>query len=46
MKKLINDPEAVVLEELEGIEAAHGDRVRVSYDPYYIVRKGAPVQRL
>jgi dihydroxyacetone kinase-like protein len=44
MKKLINDPEAVVREELEGIEAAHGDRVRVSYDPYYIVRKDAPVQ--
>ena len=44
MKKLINDPEAVVREELEGIEAAHGDRVRVSYDPYFIVRKDAPVQ--
>ncbi len=44
MKKLINDPEAVVREELQGIEAAHGDLVRVSYDPYYIVRKDAPVQ--
>ena len=26
MKKLINDPDAVVREALEGIEAAHGDR--------------------
>ena len=44
MKKLINDPDAVVQEALEGIEAAHGDRVRVSYDPAYIVRADAPVQ--
>ena len=34
MKKLINDPENVVREELEGIEAAHPDLVRVTYDPY------------
>jgi dihydroxyacetone kinase-like protein len=44
MKKLINGPEDVVREELQGIEEAHGDRVRVSYDPNYIVRKDAPVQ--
>ncbi len=44
MKKLINDPEAVVREALEGIEAAHGDRLRVKYDPYVIVRADAPVQ--
>jgi dihydroxyacetone kinase-like protein len=44
MKKLINDPEAVVRESLEGIAAAHGDRVRVSYDPAYIVRLDAPAQ--
>ena len=44
MKKLINDPEAVVREALEGIEAAHGDRLRVMYDPYVIVRADAPVQ--
>ncbi len=42
MKKLINDPADVVREELEGIEAAHGDLVRVSYDPYTIVRADAP----
>ena len=44
MKKLINDPDAVVREALEGIEAAHGDRVRVAYDPMLIVRADAPVQ--
>jgi dihydroxyacetone kinase-like protein len=44
VKKLINDPDAVVREALEGIEAAHGDRLRVSYDPMVIVRADAPVQ--
>jgi phosphoenolpyruvate---glycerone phosphotransferase subunit DhaK len=44
MKKLINDPANVVREELEGIEAAHGDLVRVSYDPYVITRADAPVK--
>jgi dihydroxyacetone kinase-like protein len=44
MKKLINDPDAVVREALEGIEAAHGDKVRVIHDPAVIVRADAPVQ--
>src|SRR4051812_38666781 len=44
MKKLINAPDAVVREALEGMEAAYGDRIRVSYDPPYIVRIDAPVQ--
>ena len=44
MKKLINDPEAVVREALEGIASAHPDRVRVKLDPYLIVRADAPVQ--
>ena len=44
MKKLINDPEAVVREALEGMEAAHGDAIKVTYDPYTIVRADAPVQ--
>src|ERR687898_754420 len=44
MKKLINDPDAVVREALEGIEAAHRDQVRVLYDPMVIVRADAPVQ--
>jgi phosphoenolpyruvate---glycerone phosphotransferase subunit DhaK len=44
MKKLINAPEAVLHDSLHGIEAAHGDRVRVIYEPAVIVRKDAPVQ--
>jgi phosphoenolpyruvate---glycerone phosphotransferase subunit DhaK len=44
MKKLINSPETVVSDALHGIEAAHGDRVKVSYSPYTIVRSDAPVQ--
>ena len=44
MKKLINRPEDVVREALQGIEQAHADLVRVSYDPNYIVRVDAPVQ--
>ncbi len=43
MKKLINDPEAVVREALLGVEAAHGDYVRVIHDPMVIVRKDAPI---
>jgi dihydroxyacetone kinase-like protein len=44
MKKLINKPDDVVLEELKGIEAAHPDLVKVYYDPDYIVRADAPVK--
>lgn len=44
MKKLINNPEEVVLEELQGIELAHPDLVKVHYDPNYIVRVDAPVK--
>jgi phosphoenolpyruvate---glycerone phosphotransferase subunit DhaK len=44
MKKLINRPEDVVTEELQGIAAAHADLVKVSYGPNYIVRADAPVQ--
>ncbi|HEV7751413.1 MAG TPA: dihydroxyacetone kinase subunit DhaK [Baekduia sp.] len=43
MKKLINAPDDVVREALEGMELAYGDRLRVSYDPMYIVRADAPV---
>ena len=42
MKKLINLPGNVVREELEGMELAHGDRLKVSYEPFYIARKDAP----
>jgi dihydroxyacetone kinase-like protein len=44
VKKLINDPDAVTREALEGMEAAHGDRLRVSYEPAFVVRADAPVQ--
>jgi phosphoenolpyruvate---glycerone phosphotransferase subunit DhaK len=44
VKKLINGPDAVVQDALRGMEAAHGDRIRVSYDPAYVVRADAPVQ--
>ena len=44
MKKLINAPDDVVLESLQGVEAAYGDRIRVNYDPRYVVRIDAPVQ--
>jgi len=44
MKKLVNSPQDVVREALEGMEAAHGDRLRISYEPVYIARKDAPVK--
>src|SRR6476659_7641897 len=44
MKKLINKPEDVVTEALQGMAAAHPDLLRVSYGPNYIVRADAPVQ--
>src|SRR3954454_22767393 len=44
MKKLINRPDRVLQDALEGTAAAHGDRVRVTLDPPVIVRNDAPVQ--
>ncbi|MGZ4132297.1 MAG: dihydroxyacetone kinase subunit DhaK, partial [Actinomycetota bacterium] len=44
MKKLINDPDDVVREELHGVALAHPDLVAVHIDPHYIVRADAPVQ--
>jgi dihydroxyacetone kinase-like protein len=44
MKKLINHPENVVREELQGIALAHPDLVRVNFEPNYIVRADAPIQ--
>jgi len=44
MKKLINDPENVVREELQGVALAHPDLVTVHIDPHYVVRADAPVQ--
>jgi len=42
MKKLINHPENVVREELEGIALAHADLVKVHFDPNFIYRADAP----
>ena len=43
MKKLINDPEDVVDEMLDGMVAAHPDRVRRLDDTNVLVRDDAPV---
>ncbi len=43
MKKLINDPRAVVAESLEGFGMAHSDLVKVHADPAYVTRRDAPV---
>jgi dihydroxyacetone kinase-like protein len=44
MKKLINSPENVVIEALQGMEAAHPDILKVHYDPNFITRADAPVK--
>jgi dihydroxyacetone kinase-like protein len=44
MKKLINKPDDVVTEALQGIAAAHPDLVKVHSNPNFIVRADAPVQ--
>ncbi len=43
MKKLINDPNNVVNEALQGVALAHGDQVRVHFAPNYVTRRDAPV---
>ncbi|MBP6440792.1 MAG: dihydroxyacetone kinase subunit DhaK [Caldilineaceae bacterium] len=44
MKKLINRPEQVVQEALQGMARAHPSLLRVNLDPAYIVRADAPVR--
>jgi dihydroxyacetone kinase-like protein len=44
MKKLINRAEAVVVESLEGMAAAHGDILGVNFEPNFIYRSDAPVR--
>lgn len=44
MKKLVNRPEDVVREELEGVGMAHPDIVKVHFDPNFVYRADAPVQ--
>jgi dihydroxyacetone kinase-like protein len=45
VKKIINDPETVVLEALRGMQAAHPDLLRVQTEPPVVVRADAPVPR-
>jgi dihydroxyacetone kinase-like protein len=44
MKKLINNPEQVVKEELEGVALAHPDLVKVHFEPNFVYRADAPVK--
>lgn len=44
MKKLINDPQNIVRESIEGFEAAHREIVKVCYDPLYVARRAGPVK--
>jgi dihydroxyacetone kinase-like protein len=44
MKKLINNPEDVVREGMEGMAVAHPDIIRVHYEPNFIYRADAPVK--
>ncbi|QGQ19695.1 dihydroxyacetone kinase subunit DhaK [Cellulomonas sp. JZ18] len=43
MKKLINDPQDVVVESVEGFGLAHADLVRVHRDPLFLTRTGGAV---
>src|SRR5881398_609614 len=44
MRKLLNDPEAVVKESLAGLAAAHGDVLRYDAEEQYVARVDAPVR--
>src|SRR5205085_9683586 len=42
LKKLINTVDAFVTEELQGLEAAHPDLLRIDYSQNVIIRRDAP----
>ena len=44
MKKLINNPEHVLREQLEGMAAAHPDLLNIHFEPTFIYRTDAPVK--
>ena len=44
MKKLINNPEDVVRENLAGMAVAHPDIIKVHFEPNFIYRADAPIQ--
>ncbi|MGL4376330.1 MAG: dihydroxyacetone kinase subunit DhaK, partial [Microcoleaceae cyanobacterium] len=43
MKKLINNPQNVVTESLEGMAIAHPDLIKVNFNPHVIDRADAPI---
>ncbi|HAC62807.1 MAG TPA: dihydroxyacetone kinase subunit DhaK [Cyanothece sp. UBA12306] len=43
MKKLINTPETLIHETLEGIALAHQELLKVNFDPNFIYRLDAPI---
>ena len=43
MKKLINDVDEVVKEQLEGMAVAHADMLKVHFEPNYVYRADAPI---
>jgi dihydroxyacetone kinase-like protein len=44
MKKLVNEVEDVVTEQLQGLEIAHAELVKVNYEPRYVYQADAPMQ--
>ncbi|MEA5553247.1 dihydroxyacetone kinase subunit DhaK [Anabaena cylindrica UHCC 0172] len=44
MKKLINQADDFVRESLAGMAAAHGDLIKVNYEPTFVYRTDAPIQ--
>jgi dihydroxyacetone kinase-like protein len=44
VKKLINNPDDVVREELQGLAIAYPDIVKVHFDPNFVYRADAPVK--
>ena len=44
MKKLINSPENIVLESINGLGAAFSDFIKIHANPIYITRADAPVK--
>src|SRR5246127_1132246 len=44
MKKLINSPENVVHEAMQGMVAAHGELLKAHFDPNFLLRADAPVK--
>ena len=44
MKKLINAVQDVVVEQLQGLAAAHPQLVKINYEPRYVYRVDAPVK--